>query len=218
MLLDRPFYHEGMREFQDRFDGRRVADAIDSRRKHSEFWDEEIEMIQAARFFFLATAWGDYVDCTIKSGDPGFIKITGPGQLEYPEYDGNSMYRTVGNIQKNPNVGLLFVVFDGKSRRIRVNGRATVHYDPETLARHFGAMLVVRIECEIYPNCPRYIPNLSQAKEESPYVPREGRGLPPAPEWKSRDIYRDNLPADDPHRQQVQSASNDKQDKQDKPE
>jgi hypothetical protein len=33
----------------------------------------------------------------------------------------------------------------------------------------------------------------------SPYVPREGLGIPPAPEWKSRDYIRDILPADDPH-------------------
>ncbi len=36
--------------------------------------------------------------------------------IEFPEYDGNSMYRTIGNIAKNPNVGLLFVRFDGKSQ------------------------------------------------------------------------------------------------------
>ncbi len=119
-MWDRPFFHEGMREFQDRYDGRRVAEAIETKRKHYEFWDDEKELIQSSPFFFIATTWQDYVDCSIRSGDPGFVRIVGPNVLEYPEYDGNSMYRTIGNIAKNPNVGLLFVRFDGRSRRIRV--------------------------------------------------------------------------------------------------
>jgi predicted pyridoxine 5'-phosphate oxidase superfamily flavin-nucleotide-binding protein len=204
MLLDRPFFHEGMRAFQDRFDGRRTAEAIESHRKHDDFWADEREWIETAPFFFIASTWGEYVDCNIKSGDPGFVKIVGPGLLEYPEYDGNSMYRTLGNISKNPNVGLLFVRFDGVSRRIRINGRATVHDDAPTLQKHFGAKLVVRIACELYPNCPRYMPNLD-AGTESSHVPREGRGVPLAPEWKHRDYIRDLLPGDDPHREEVKS-------------
>ena len=65
---------------------------------------------------------------------------------------------------RNPNVGLLFVRFDGKSRRIRVNGRATVLDDAAAIGRHFGAKLVVRVECEIYPNCPRYVPDMANGK------------------------------------------------------
>ncbi|GAB5467745.1 MAG: hypothetical protein Kilf2KO_07750 [Rhodospirillales bacterium] len=197
-LRDRPFFHEGMQALQDRFDGRRVAEAIARNRRHYDFWDDERAWIEAAQFFFIASTWGDYVDCNIKSGDPGFVKIVGPGLLEYPEYDGNSMYRTLGNIAKNPNVALLFVRFDGKSRRIRINGKASLHDEAEVLERHFGAKLVVRIACEIYPNCPRYLPNLTEATA-SPHVPRAGEGRPPAPEWKTRDYIRDILPSDDPH-------------------
>ena len=85
------------------------------------------------------------------------------------------------------DVGLLFVRFDGMSRRMRINGRASILDDAEAKARHFGAQRVVRIECEIYPNCPRYVPDLAG-------VPREGQGTPPVPEWKSRDYIRDILP------------------------
>jgi predicted pyridoxine 5'-phosphate oxidase superfamily flavin-nucleotide-binding protein len=197
-MWQRPFFHEGMRDFQDRFDGRRVAEAIEGNRKHYEFWDDEKEMIQTAPFFFIGTSWKDYSDCNIRSGDPGFVKIVGPNLIEYPEYNGNSMYRTIGNISRNPNVGLLFVRFDGKSRRIRINGRASILDDAEVIGRHFGARLVVRVECEIYPNCPRYLPDLEHAKP-SPYVPREGKGTPPPPEWKYRDYIRDILPDGDPH-------------------
>ena len=105
-----------MRDLQDRFDGRRVADRLEQHRTHHAFWDEERRWISEAQFFCLATTWQDYVDCSIKCGDPGFVRITGPATIEYPEYDGNSMYRSLGNIAKNPNVGLLFVRFDGHTQ------------------------------------------------------------------------------------------------------
>ena len=196
---NRDFYHEGMRNFQDNFDGRRTADALEKHRKHYEFWDDEIELIQGSKFFFIASSWNDYVDCNIKSGDPGFVKVYDGGVIEYPEYDGNSMYRTAGNISKNPNVALLFVNFDGKSRRIRVNGIASILDDQAAISRHYGSKFVIKISCEIYPNCPRYAPNL-QDDEVSNDIPRYGHEMPSAPEWKGRDYIRDILPKNDPHR------------------
>ena len=103
---NRSFFHDGMREFQNLFDGSRTADAIEKNRKHYEFWDDEKDLIQKTKFFFIASSWNGYIDCNIKSGDPGFIKIIEDGVIEYPEYDGNSMYRTAGNISKNKNYKL----------------------------------------------------------------------------------------------------------------
>src|SRR5580698_5730571 len=140
-MESRPFYHDGMRALQDRFDGRRVADRLAAHRRRSDFWDDDRRMIEEASFFFIATSFGDYVDCSMRAGAPGFIRIVGPGALEFPEYDGNSMYRTMGNISRNPNVGLLFVKFDGQSLRVRINGQAAILDDPETLARHHAAKL-----------------------------------------------------------------------------
>jgi uncharacterized protein len=196
-----PFYHDGMRELQDRFDGRRVADGLQKHRLHFEFWEQDRKLIGEARFFFIATSYQDNIDCSMRSGDPGFVRITGPDTLEFPEYDGNNMYRTLGNIHRNPNVALLFVCFDGKTFRTRIRGKATLHDDPETLAAHHGAKLVVRVKCEIFPNCPRYIPDLmgaSEAVPANPFVPRPGYE-PPPPEWKSRDYLKDVLSKYDPH-------------------
>jgi hypothetical protein len=90
--IDRaPFYHDGMRELQDHFDGRRVADGLEKHRLHFEFREQERKLIEEARFFFIATSYQDNVDCSMRSGDPGFVRITGPDTLEYPEYDGNNM-------------------------------------------------------------------------------------------------------------------------------
>jgi predicted pyridoxine 5'-phosphate oxidase superfamily flavin-nucleotide-binding protein len=201
--IDRaPFYHDGMRELQDRYDGRRVADGLEKHRLHFEFWEQDRTLIEEARFFFIATSYQDNVDCSMRSGDPGFVRITGPDTLEYPEYDGNNMYRTLGNIHRNPNIGLLFVRLDGKTFRTRIRGKATIHDSAETLAGHHGAKVVVRVKCEIFPNCPRYVPDLmgaSAAVPANPFVPRPGYE-PPPPEWKSRDYLKDVLSKYDPHR------------------
>src|ERR1700709_592704 len=140
------FYHDGMRELQDRFDGRRVADLLADRRRRYDFWDADRELIETAPFVFIATSYADHTDCSLRSGMPGFIKIVGPGVLEFPEYDGNSMYRALGNISRNANVGLLFVKFDGETARVRINGRASILDNGEALARHHAAKLVVRVE------------------------------------------------------------------------
>ncbi|MDZ4790895.1 MAG: pyridoxamine 5'-phosphate oxidase family protein [Hyphomicrobiales bacterium] len=200
-MFERAFFHDGMIALQEQFDGRRLADRLDQATKHYEFSEDDRKLIEAAPFFFIASAWGEYVDCSIKAGDPGFVKIVGPGVIEYPEYDGNSTYRTLGNISKNSSVGLLFMEFDGKTLKLRANGRATVYSNPETLARHYGAKLVVRIECEIYPNCPRYAPSM-KADKPSIYPPRPDAPSP-IPEWKRLDIVRDVLPQNDPHADEV---------------
>jgi uncharacterized protein len=194
----RPFYHDGMRSLQDRFDGRRVADALAAHRIRHDFWDDDRRMIEQASCFFIATSYGEFVDCSMRSGAPGFVRIVGPGTLEFPEYDGNSMYRTLGNISRNPNVGLLFVQFDGKSYRIRVNGRAVILDDADALARHHAAKLVIRVQCELFSNCPRAVHDLPNDRL-SVYVPQPGHE-PPAPEWKSRDYLRGILPENDPNR------------------
>ena len=185
-------YHAGQRELQDRYGGRGVADRLEEHRMHREFTDADREMIESARFFFLATAWEDTVDCSMKGGLPGFVRVIGPNELAWPDYDGNRMYRSLGNIIKNPGVGLLFVNFDGASTRLRVNGTALLDESAEAIRDLPGAKRLVRVTAtHIFYNCPRYVPNMSLV-EESVYSPRPDY-TPPEPEWKRRDYIRDVL-------------------------
>ena len=57
-MEDRPYYHDGMRHLQDRFDSRRLADRLEETRLHDTFKDNEREFIGRCAFFFLATADG----------------------------------------------------------------------------------------------------------------------------------------------------------------
>lgn len=192
-------FHAGNRELQDRYDGRRVADTLEARRRTDAFLPEHVAMIEAAACFFLATAAEGAVDCSFKGGPPGFIRVTGPAELEFPDYDGNSMYLSLGNILQSPAIGMLFVPFDGRSLRLRLRGRARLVEDAARLAAIPGARRLVRVAVtDIFPNCPRYIPDLASGTP-SPYLPAaDGTAL--APEWKGRDYIRPILPQDDPHR------------------
>ena len=190
-------FHDGQRALQDRFDGRRVADALEKHRRLAAFAPEHVALIEGAAFFFLATAHGGSVDCSFKGGPPGFVRVTGPAELEWPDFDGNSMYRSLGNILLSPDAGLLFIRFGGGHDRLRVNGRAEIVYGHPRLADWPGAKAMLRLAArEIFPNCPRYIPDL--AAGGSAYWP--GAGGPGAkPAWKERDYIRPILPERDPH-------------------
>lgn len=189
-------FHDGHRELQDRFDGRRIADALQKHRRLEQFGDDEIRFIEQAEFFFLATAHGDSVDCSFKGGPRGFVQVTGPRSLQWQDLDGNSMYRSLGNILKSPRAGLLFIRFGENPRRLRVNGHCTL-VESDTAD---NTKLIVKVAAdEIFPNCPRYIPDLA-TNAASPYLPDEsGTGAKPA--WKSFEELRDYLPEDDPHRE-----------------
>jgi len=188
-------YHAGMRALQDRFDTRRLADRLDERLGRKAFTAEDRSFIESRSMFFLASADAEgRPDCSYKGGDPGFVRVTAGDELVFPDYDGNGMFRSLGNLIANPGIGLLFIDFESP-RRLRVNGSARIADDDPLLGSFVGAQLVVRVHAErIFPNCPRYI-HRGAAAEPSPYVPRPGQ-TPPVPKWKSMEMVADVLPHD----------------------
>lgn len=181
-------YHEKSRELQDRFDTRRLADRLAEKLSRTAFSAEDKAFVESRPMFFLATADADgQPDCSYKGGVPGFVRVTGASEISFPSYDGNGMFRSLGNIGVNANVGLLFLDFE-QPRRLRVNGTARLE---DASAEFEGAQLIVRVKAEaIFPNCPRYIHRL-QLVETSVYAPRPGY-QPPEPGWKKQ--FQDVLP------------------------
>ena len=200
-MSESKLYHDGSRQLQDRFDTRRLADRMEEVIAHDVFTDADREFIESRTMFFLATADAEgRPDCSYKGGRPGFVRVVGPGTLAFPSYDGNGMFKSLGNILVNPHVGLLFVDFENP-RRLRVNGRASVHEDDPLLAELVGAQLIVRVQVEAaFPNCPRYIHEYRLVRR-SRFVPR-AECRTPVPAWKTRewasDVLREEDPARDP--------------------
>lgn len=186
-------YHDGNRQLQDRFDSRRISDRLEDLARTA-FTDDDKVFIESAAYFFIATADAQgRPDCSFKGGMPGFVRVTGPSELSFPDYDGNGMFKSLGNVMVNSNVGLLFIAMHGTPRRLRVNGSARVLDDDPLLKETVGAQLIVRLQARaIFPNCPRYIPDM-QMTGPSIYTPQPHYD-PPEPAWKGFDIFKDAVP------------------------
>ena len=188
-------YHDGNRQLQDRFDTRRLADHLTGRVTET-IGEPQKEFIEKADMFFLATCdHRGLPTCSYKGGDPGFVRVLDEKWLAFPNYDGNGKFQSMGNLLKNPNVGMLFVDFEGQ-QRLRLQGIATILDDDELLSEYPEAQFVIRVQAiEVYTNCPRYV-HKYQLVERSVFVPRQGLETP-VPEYKKREDLQEFLPARD---------------------
>ena len=195
-------YHDGSRRLQERFDTRRLADRLDERLVQRRVIDAaDKAFIEARDMFFLATADAHgRPQCSYKGGDPGFVKVLDDQTLAFPNYDGNGMYLSMGNLLVNQSIGMLFIDFAGDPRRrLRVNGVASVDEHDRLMADYDEAQFVVRVHAtEVFPNCPRYIHRM-ELVERSRFVPG-AECETPVPDWKRTAWVRDVLPAGDPAR------------------
>jgi predicted pyridoxine 5'-phosphate oxidase superfamily flavin-nucleotide-binding protein len=174
-------YHDGSRELQDRFDTRRLADRLQERTVRDVIREEDREFIERMDMFFLGTAdEAGQPQCSYKGGDPGFIKVIDEHTLAFPNYDGNGMYLSLGNVLVNPQIGMLLIDFLAeRPERMRIEGLASIAEHDDLSWDYPGAQFVVRVQVQrLFPNCPRYIHRLALV-ERSPYVPRTGK-RPPA--------------------------------------
>jgi uncharacterized protein len=190
-------YHDGSRALQDRFDTRRLADRLADRLVVDTIDDDDRDFIESVDMFFLATADEQgRPNCSYKGGDPGFVHVLDEHTIAFPNYDGNGMYLSMGNVLRNPSVGLLFIDFE-RGRRMRLNGEASIDEDDPLRPEWPEAQFVVRVRArEVFPNCPRYIHRMHRT-ERSEFVPRAGCETP-VPDWKRSDLASDVLPAGDP--------------------
>jgi len=196
-------YHDGSRRLQDRFDTRRMADRIEEVLVSDSLTDYK-DLIESRDMFFLATAdENGQPTCSYKGGNPGFVKVVDEHTLAFPNYDGNGMYLSMGNLLKNRLVGLLFIDLE-EGNRLRVNGEAEINHQDPLMAEYPEAQFIVRVRVrQVFPNCPRYI-HQYKLIERSKFVPKRGCKTP-VPEWKHSDWAKDVLPANDPARTETES-------------
>jgi len=187
-------YGPGTRQLQDHFDSRRLADRLAEVIMSDVIDDRTRQFFEKASYFYLATVDPDgFPDVSYKGGRPGFVRVVDESTLRFPSYDGNGMFRSLGNITDTPRVGMLFIRQDDQPARIRVHGTATVLADEADRSEFVGAEAVVEIKVgRTFVNCPRYVHNLASG-ELSEFAPAPGYE-PPAPEWKQWDTFAEVLP------------------------
>jgi uncharacterized protein len=190
-------YSEAARGLQDRFDTRNLADAELQVIVHDELSAPDKAFVQSAEMFWLASvdAKGSPT-VSYKGGAPGFVHILDDRTLLFPNYDGNGMYYSMGNVATTSKIGMLFMAFD-RPARLRVQGDAKLTDDKALVGRFPGAQFAIEVKITaLITNCPRYIPRMTRM-EGSRYVPDGKTGAQPIPGWKRIDAIQPVLPKRD---------------------
>ncbi len=190
------FYTESQRKLQRENDSDTLATAMATAIVAEEIADEHAEFINSRDFFFLSSvnAKGQPT-VSYKGGSVGFVHVENPTTLLFPNYDGNGMFLSMGNIAETAHVGLLFIDME-VPHRLRVQGTAKVSADAERIALYPGCNLIVEIDVQsVFINCARYI-HKHKRIESSKYSP-DKNGEQPFPAWKRLDMLQEVLPEKD---------------------
>jgi uncharacterized protein len=130
--------------------------------------DRMIQFIGRQEMVWIATADGHgECDCSFRAGPPGFVQVLDARTLRYPEYRGNGVMASLGNILENPHVGMVFLDFDQERIGLHVNGTARiVEAAWHDLARpRVERWVEVRVD-EAYIHCRKHLPRLVRANGE----------------------------------------------------
>jgi hypothetical protein len=189
-------YSEGHRALQDQFDTRRLADRLDAAIVKDSIDAHDKAFIERMDMFFIATVdKAGHANCSYKGGEPGFVRVIDEHTIAFPNYDGNGMYLSMGNVLETRQVGLLFIDFE-QQHRMRLNGEARIDARDPLMAEYPEAQFIVRVRArEVFPNCPRYIHRMKLV-ERSRFVPKAACDTP-VPSWKKGDWVSDVLPEHD---------------------
>ena len=199
------FYTESQKAMQAQFDSLPLAAAVETAIVRDELDEMHQGFIESRDYFFLSTV--DSSGCPTvshKGGPPGIVTVLDPSTIAFPNYDGNGMFLSMGNIVDTAKIGLLFMDFETPNR-IRVQATAKVSSDDELLSRYPGANLIVRAHVDkVFINCARYIHKHTRV-ETSPYVPASD-GAQPFPAWKRIDFLQDSLRPEDQGRAELEGG------------
>lgn len=147
-----------------------------------------VEFVGRMEMVFIATAdAGGECDASVRTGPAGFIQVLDEQRLTYPEYRGNGVLASLGNVSENPHIGLLMVDFVTDLIGLHVNGRARIVEDSDLRAdwpglpadpapgRRAERWVVVEV-VEAYVHCRKHIPRMTPVSR--------GR------EWGTDDVVR----------------------------
>lgn len=187
-------YQGPHRILQDQFETRRLADRLEAEDVMDALDEHARKFVSEASMFFLSTIDPDgQPTVSYKGGLPGFVRVLSESELAFPNYDGNGMYYSCGNIAENGKVGLLFIDFE-KPNRLRLHGEARISHDDALLRQYPGAQFMVHVTLHnVFDNCPRYVHRMT-LQEHSRFVPLPN-GSAPRPKWKRLDYLQDDLSA-----------------------
>jgi hypothetical protein len=203
----------GEHVLQDWFGTRDRASRFYDRQLSDQLTPKMVEFIARMEMAFIATSdAGGECDCSFRAGTAGFLRVLDERTLAYPEFRGNGVMASLGNILENPRIGIFMVDFTRDLIGLHVNGSAEIvtparmqeldrclPEGPEQPGRQPVQWVLVRVT-EAYIHCSKHIPKLipqSRVRHWGTDNPRykggdyfgaaaQGNGVPqadPAPAW-----------------------------------
>jgi hypothetical protein len=132
---------------------------------------EQREFVVRADTFFIATTHPERgADASHRGGAPGFVRVEGDRRLVWPDYSGNAMFNTLGNLAADPQAGLLFIDFENGDT-LQISGRTRVVWDEGRAAEFAGAERVVEYDVEEVVETRGVLPLRWRLEEYSPFNP-----------------------------------------------
>jgi predicted pyridoxine 5'-phosphate oxidase superfamily flavin-nucleotide-binding protein len=173
----------GEHDLQERYGTRSRAEAFYTKQVLRYLNPPMCAFIARQEMFFLSTADSQgECDVSFRAGEAGFVHVLNERILVYPEYRGNGVLASLGNISENPHAGLLFIDFFHDKIGLHVNGAAKILSNEQllTFPAISAALLADRAETggrrperwvmvgveEAYIHCSKHIPRLKKAGEE----------------------------------------------------
>nr|WP_263324478.1 pyridoxamine 5'-phosphate oxidase family protein [Neobacillus sp. Marseille-Q6967] len=170
---------------------RLLQDLYGTTKRASSFYDNQmlhylnermIEFIARQDMVYISTAdTGGNCDASFRAGSPGFIRVLDEKTLMYPEYMGNGVMASLGNILENPHIGLLFIDFFEDQIGLHVNGKASIMENGELSTLNLTEKMMneilesegnrpkrwvlIKVD-EAYIHCSKHIPKLQRLDKE----------------------------------------------------
>ena len=128
--------------------------AAGSKQKRGSMWGRklgtpQIALLRATDVLFLATGHPDRgADASHRGGNPGFVEVLDANTLRIPDYSGNSLFNTLGNLLVDPHYGMLVPDFRNR-RMLQLTGTAKVNWsekDPQHCTGGTGRFVEFHID------------------------------------------------------------------------
>ena len=162
---------QGERDLQEKHGTERRADAFYSNQMIDYLNEDMQQYLLRQTFIFIATSdMNGNCDSSFKAGEQGFIHVIDDKRLMYPEYRGNGVMASLGNILENPHIGLLLIDFFDDQIGLHINGAAEIvenehihNIAPDVTDDRAERWVVVTVD-EAYIHCSKHIPHLVDTK------------------------------------------------------
>lgn len=156
---------------QARIPGERTATAQTNPIISATLTESQKGWISRADTFFIASSHPQHgTDASHRGGNPGFIHVKSGSRLIIPDYSGNNLFNTLGNIQLIPNSGLLFVDFE-TGATLQLTGKAAINWDEGARVEFRGAQRLLEFEIEEVRETQHGAPLRFEFRTYSPFNP-----------------------------------------------